>query len=50
VSQLQIAAAQIQHETNVFSSVRTDMAAFQQSGLKLGPEIEAERGTNSVFG
>ncbi|HEX3304552.1 MAG TPA: M81 family metallopeptidase, partial [Thermomicrobiales bacterium] len=50
MSQLQIAAAQIQHETNVFSSVRTDMAAFQRSGLKFGPEIEAERGTNSAFG
>ncbi len=50
MSQLRIAAAQIQHETNVFSSVRTDIAAFQRSGLKFGPEIEAERGTNSAFG
>ena len=47
---LRIAAAQIQHETNVFSSVRTDVPAFRRSGLKFGTEIEAERGTNSAFG
>jgi microcystin degradation protein MlrC len=50
VSRYRIAAAQIQHETNVFSSVRTDMAAFRRSGLKFGAEIEVERGTNSAFG
>ena len=50
MSRLRIAAAQIQHETNVFSSVRTDLAAFQRSGLKVGDEIEVERGTNSAFG
>lgn len=50
MTRLRIAAAQIQHETNVFSSVRTDMAAFRRSGLKFGAEIEAERGTNSAFG
>ena len=47
---LRIAAAQIQHETNVFSSVRTDLAAFRRSGLKYGAEIEVERNTNSAFG
>jgi microcystin degradation protein MlrC len=50
VTRPRIAAAQIQHETNVFSSVRTDMGAFQRSGLKFGREIEAERDTNSAFG
>ena len=50
MTSLRIAAAQIQHETNVFSSVRTDMAAFRRSGLKFGAEIDAERGTNSAFG
>jgi microcystin degradation protein MlrC len=50
VSRYRIAAAQIQHETNVFSSVRTDMAAFRRSGLKFGAEIEVEQGTNSAFG
>ena len=50
MSRYRIAAAQIQHETNVFSSVRTDMAAFRRSGLKFGSEIEVERNTNSAFG
>jgi microcystin degradation protein MlrC len=50
MSRLRIVAAQIQHETNVFSSVRTDMAAFRRSGLKFGTQVEAERGTNSAFG
>ena len=40
MTSLRIAAAQIQHETNVFSSVRTDMAAFRRSGLKFGAEID----------
>ena len=48
---LRIAAAQISHETNVFSSVRTDLAAFERSGLLRGGAIlERERGTNSAFG
>jgi microcystin degradation protein MlrC len=50
VTGIRIAAAQIQHETNVFSPVQTDLAAFERSGLKYGAEIEAERGTNSAFG
>lgn len=50
MNRLRIAAAQIQHETNVFSSVRTDLAAFSRSGLKFGHDIEAERGTNSASG
>src|SRR4029078_485557 len=50
VTPLRIAVAQIQHETNVFSSVRTDVPAFRRSGLKFGTEIEAERCTNSAFG
>jgi microcystin degradation protein MlrC len=50
VSRFRIAAAQIQHETNVFSSVRTDLAAFRRSGLKFDADVEAERGTNSAFG
>ncbi len=46
-----IAAAQLSHETNVFSSVRTDLAAFQRAGLTYGPAIlERERSTNSAFG
>ena len=46
-----VAAAQIAHETNVFSSVRTDFAAFSASGIHLGPEIlsNAVR-TNTEFG
>lgn len=48
---LRIAAAQISHETNVFSSVPTDLAAFERSGLTFGEAIvERERGTNSAFG
>jgi microcystin degradation protein MlrC len=46
-----IAAAQISHETNVFSSVKTDLAAFERSGLRYGKAIfDRERGTNSAFG
>ena len=46
-----IAAAQIQHETNAFSSTPTDLAAFERSGLRYGPAIEpVERGTNTAFG
>lgn len=46
-----IAAAQISHETNAFSSVRTDLAAFARSGLTYGEAIrERECATNSAFG
>ena len=48
---LRIAAAQIQHETNAFSSTPTDLAAFERSGLRIGAAIEpVERGTNTAFG
>ncbi len=51
VNRPRIAAAQISHETNVFSSVRTDLESFKRSGLHYGQEIiERERGTNSAFG
>ena len=51
MSRLRIAAAQISHETNVFSAVKTDLAAFERSGLTIGPEIlVSESGTNSAFG
>ncbi len=46
-----VAAAQISHETNVFSVVKTDLTAFERSGLAYGPSIvDRERGTNSAFG
>jgi microcystin degradation protein MlrC len=47
-----VAAAQIAHETNVFSSVPTDYAAFVASGLSVGQrEIVASRAeTNTEFG
>ncbi len=46
-----IAAAQIAHETNVFSSVATDFAAFAASGVHLGLEaVESTRDTNTEFG
>jgi microcystin degradation protein MlrC len=45
-----VAAAQISHETNVFSAVRTDLAAFEAAGLDRGAEILPKtRGTNSAF-
>jgi microcystin degradation protein MlrC len=48
---VRIAAAQISHETNVFSAVRTDLAAFESSGILRGDTIVSrERGTNSFFG
>ena len=48
---MRIAAAQLSHETNVFSSVPTDMAAFEASSILRGAQILAdERGTNSFFG
>ncbi|MCA9876292.1 MAG: M81 family metallopeptidase [Thermomicrobiales bacterium] len=46
-----VAAAQIAHETNVFSSQPTDYAAFLASGLHIGQvAIEAGLDTNSEFG
>ena len=46
-----IAAAQISHETNVFSAVPTDMAAFRRSGFTIDPRtIDLDRNTNSAFG
>lgn len=46
-----VAAAQISHETNVFSVVRTDLNAFVRAGLTYGREIfEREAHTNSAFG
>ncbi len=46
-----VVAAQISHETNVFSSVPTDFAAFQASGLTTGNAIlTAARDTKSAFG
>ncbi len=46
-----VAAAQISHETNVFSNVHTDLAAFKASGLHLGQEaLDATRDTNTEMG
>ena len=46
-----VAAAQIAHETNVFSAVKTDIAAFRASGLHLGAEaVDTARDTNTEFG
>ncbi|MCA9880903.1 MAG: M81 family metallopeptidase [Thermomicrobiales bacterium] len=46
-----VAAAQIAHETNVFSSVPTDFNAFLASSLHVGREaIGASVDTNSEFG
>ncbi len=46
-----VAAAQISHETNVFSSVSTGMAAFRRSGFTTDPAtIRLDQGTNSAFG
>lgn len=48
---LRFAAAQLSHETNAFSAVRTDMAAFAASTIRRGAQIVTEeRGTNSTFG
>ena len=48
---LRIAAAQLSHETNAFSSVRTDTAAFEASTIRRAERIVAqERGANSTFG
>ena len=46
-----ISAAQLSHETNVFSAVRTDMAAFAASTIRRGNRIlDEERDANSSFG
>ncbi len=46
-----IAAAQISHETNVFSATPTGIAEFEASGLFLGPAIVDEmRASNTEFG
>jgi microcystin degradation protein MlrC len=46
-----VAAAQIAHETNVFSSVRTDFAAFVASGIHLGQDaLDSAARTNTEFG
>ena len=46
-----IAAAQISHETNRFSSVATDLAAFQAAGIAYGQDaITLGTGTNTAFG
>lgn len=43
---MRVAIAELSHETNVFSSVLTDLAAFERSGIYRGTEvIEARRGT-----
>lgn len=48
---VRVVAAQISHETNRFSAVPTDMAAFEASGLRRGSEIlDVECGTNTVVG
>lgn len=36
---MRVAAAELSHETNTFSSVATDLAAFQRSGIHRGEEI-----------
>lgn len=46
-----VAAAQIAHETNVFSNVLTDLAAFEASGLQLGQDaLDAGLDTNTEMG
>src|SRR5215216_646966 len=45
-----VAAAQIAHETNVFSAVKTDLAAFEASGVHLGSAaVDIARDTNTEF-
>ena len=45
-----VAAAQIAHETNAFSAVKTDLAAFEASGIHIGQDvIESARDTNTEF-
>ena len=50
MTRYRIAAAEIEHETNSFSPIKTDLTTFKRCGLKFGAEIETERGTNSPFG
>jgi microcystin degradation protein MlrC len=46
-----VAAAQIAHETNTFSVLRTDIAAFEASGIHRGQEaLDVGRGTNTELG
>lgn len=46
-----VAAAQIAHETNVFSSVKTDFTAFAASGIHLGQAaLDNAARTNTEFG
>jgi microcystin degradation protein MlrC len=46
-----VLAARIMHETNTFSRVKTDMAAFRRRDFHLENEIPAAyRGTRSAFG
>jgi microcystin degradation protein MlrC len=46
-----VLAARFMHETNTFSRVKTDMAAFRRRDFHLGNEIPAAyRGTRSAFG
>ena len=46
-----VAYAQLSHETNVFSLIPTDLAAFEAAGLRYGADIvTAERGTNTCIG
>lgn len=48
---LRVAVGQIAHETNVFSATPTDYAAFEASGLMVGPKgLTRARGTNSELG
>lgn len=48
---IRVAAAQIAHETNVFSSVATDLAAFEASGLHYGDDaLAVARDTNTEMG
>jgi microcystin degradation protein MlrC len=46
-----VLAARFMHETNTFSRVKTDMAAFRRRDFHLGNQIPAAyRGTRSAFG
>ena len=45
-----VAAAQVSHETNVFSATRTGIAEFAASGIQFGPEIVRDlRDANTEF-
>ncbi|HEU5425090.1 MAG TPA: M81 family metallopeptidase [Nitrolancea sp.] len=45
---LRVALAELSHETNTFSSVPTDLAAFERAGVKRGATLEDLRGTNTA--